>query len=358
MKITGYIFLILVLGGLSGCIYESFDTEENGTLRGVMQIDIIEQEGETEDKMQTIRFLVFTETNGLSELELNQYVTIPAVSGGKEASRLRILLEVSRKIDEPNNKTVIAIVNEPTELNSTLDEISDYTELEEIKLSFAGFLNINHTALADGKGLPMTGILQTSKVYATEAEATHDPAIMSLERAVARVDVYLRKGEGSTLDLKAGSTVALDNTYHKSYLLRHTTGQGVFGQIQTVTTSDLFSQLFEQETTQTVPEASDGEDGLLICSFYTPERTCKADNDADKLVVKFDLLSNDGDHRTGKITLDNMESQDGEVKPIETIERNNCYRIIATAGGDNSFQVKFTIRYMEWEQTGQSIIFD
>jgi len=348
MKTTANIFLTLMLLWLSACASESFEPDVPDTpgTKGVMEIEIVQQDGEAEDKMNTIRFLVFKQTSGFPELELNELFDIPAVSGAGEASELRIILEVTRKENGDNSKIVVAVVNEPYSLGG----IRNFSELEDLTLDFAGFLNENHTKLAEnGKGLPMTGEIQTNKVYPTEVEARATPAALVLERAVARVDVYLRKEAGVTTDLAYGTNISLHNTYDKEYFIRYKNGTGLFGPVQTVT-SGFISQTWEQSSSPATEEKEipDTEDGArLICSFYTPERTCHADQNADKLAIEINITSTDGSTRNGTFILDKFQQGNNPEETIEAIYRNNNYRITGTVEVD---RIGMELQVTDWQK--------
>ncbi len=174
----------------------------------------------------------------------------------------------------------MVVANEPQQMKSQLEAIGNYGDLETLELDFAYFLNNDHTTLQDGKSLPMTAVVATTKVYPTVVEAEADCQAIVLERAVARVQLYIRKEPGLTVNLTTGTTVTLKNSYDKEFFIRH--DNSPFGQIQTVPVSQLLSRTWNPAAT--IPDSAipDSGEGVLLCFFYTPEPTCTASGDADK----------------------------------------------------------------------------
>ena len=299
--------------------------------RGLMEVDVTENLGSSADRMKTVRFFVFENiSSGTPVLELNQRFDIPAPAEG-EASKFKIVLELKMKVGQTNEKMVVAVVNEPTEMTTGLEAVSDYSGLENATLDFSHFLNDEQTGLKDEKAMPMTGVIWTDKVFPTVAEAEADPVHMSVLRAVGRVDVYVRQESGLGLTLEAGTRFSLRNSYDREYLVRHT-GSRSFGKIQTVTSGfHTGSVTFSDSDGLQLPEIQAGEKGRLVASFYTAERTCTAASNADKLEVGIDIVTHEGAPRTGTVVVDRF-NKEGVKTDVFEITRNNIYEIIATVG--------------------------
>lgn len=315
-------------------------------VRGVMRIEIIEQgEVAPEDQMNTVRLLIFDETSGWPELELNKFFNVAdsfAVEV-EDASKLGVILDVSKRVGKPNKKRVVAIVNEPQQMKAGLEAVGNYDDLEAMELDFAHFLNNDHTTLQSGKGLPMTGMVETQKVYATVAEDEADGAEIVLERAVARVQLYIRKDSGLTVPLSTQTTITLKNSYDRESFIRHE--DPPFGQIQTVPASQLLSKTWNPAAP--IPDSAipDSGEGLLLCSFYTPERTCTASGDADKLGINIKLVLADGSEREAAVIIDKARRENGTKQNIEAIRRNNSYTIIANV---EAREITLTLVLLPW----------
>ncbi|MCD8164793.1 MAG: hypothetical protein LUE93_00805 [Bacteroides sp.] len=237
----------------------------------------------------------------------------------------------------------MVVVNEPQQMKSALEAVSNYGDLETMELDFAYFLNNNHATLQNGKSLPMTAVVATSKVYPTAVEAEADCQAIALERAVARVQLYIRKEPGLTVNLTTGTTITLKNSYDKEFFIRHENSP--FGQIQTVPVSQLLSKTWNPAAT--IPDSAipDSGEGVLLCSFYTPKRTCTALNNADKLGVNIKLVLPDGSDREAAVTLDKARGENGTEQNIEAIRRNNSYSIIANV---EAREITLTLVLLPW----------
>ncbi|MCC8155004.1 MAG: hypothetical protein LIP01_12895 [Tannerellaceae bacterium] len=194
MKTIGHLILTLAVLSVSSCSRNSYENEFSviGETSGVMQVEIVEEDA-LADKMETVRFFVFTNLSGNPQLELNERFDIPDPSGEGEVSKLKITLEVSRKTDGVNDKLVIALINEPSGIKEELDAIKNYDQLRNMQLSFADFLTVTHRELQNNKTMPMTGIVRTHQVYPTPQEAENSTVRMSVQRVVARVDIYAKR---------------------------------------------------------------------------------------------------------------------------------------------------------------------
>lgn len=344
MKIAGKIIAVIAIMMSTSCIKETFRDDSQAETRGIMCIEVTEKSGAAEDRIGTVRFLVFKNAAVSPVLELNELFEVPdAGSGENEVSRFRITLEVSRKINGGDDKMVVAIVNEPATMKSDLDAIETYMQLRDLKLDFTEFLNPDHSGLQEGKLMPMTGVVWTDKVFPTETEAEGDGVALTVFRAAARVDIYIRKETGLDLDLGAGTSIIFSNTYDREYFIRNESGTNSFGQIQTVS-SGLISKshaLTSSDPTD-LPSASAGN-GRLVCSFYTPERTCTAPGNADKLLLDIEVVTSEGAVRKGELVVDRFLCE-GVETDIDLISRNNIYRVIVTVGAN-----EITGHVLDWE---------
>lgn len=326
------------------CTLETTDTRETGTprTRGLMTVEISENSGQGTDKIETVRFIVFSDPNSTPELDVNEFYgeddfESGSFSGDKTASKVKITLGVPRNSGGANEKLVVAVVNEPEEMHSALDGITTPAQLENLELDLATILDPDYRSLKADAMMPMSGAIWVNRYYDTEQEAEQEPNIVRLgvSRVLARVDVYLLNGGSEeAIPIAVGSTVMLRNTYDKSFFIRNEDASRTLGRIQTV---DLG---FEDTTwtstaTLSVPAPDDDpstDDALYVCSFYTPERTCDAAADVDKLKIDISAFIRDEGVKSGGIVLNKASDREGVEKTITVVRRNNIYRITATVG--------------------------
>lgn len=276
---------------------------------------------ELSDDIRTIRFIVLTDLDTYPRVESADQHRIINSQDGRVAA-LRANLGVSK-----SDKLVVVVVNEPNNLLDRLDEIGTMRGLEALQLEMDEIItNDDYRSLAH---MPMSGTVwvPADLIKDTEAEieaADYVPNEVTLDRAVARVDVHLSTELDDGVTINAGSTITLKNTYDKSPLVYHEYKPGVdLGYIQTVPTEELLEKPFTtgqikiQENTNPDPKP---DDGPLICSFYTPERFCLT----DKLEVEIELDTDRGP-RSATVTIDLMKDEDGIERPVDIVRRNNRY---------------------------------
>lgn len=328
------ILATILAGGLCACTDERIGDppEPVPETRGVMEVEVLEKNGEAVDRIGSIRFFVFDNPLSAPVMEINRFYgendfLLDQAVGENEVSKLRVVFEVGYRPGGNNSKLVVAVANEPASLSSVLDQVTVPGDLEGLTLDFAEFLNAGHTALLDGAAMPMTSAVITSKVYRTEQQAKADPAEMQLERAVARVEVYLTRGTDVDADVKlaAGTNVTLGNTYGREYFIYHPLGNGyTLGRIQTVTAGFL---------TRTWTLSTNGAEitpDVPVCSFYAAERSCVAAGDADKLRLDIEVMTSEGALRTGGISIARALDENQHEQTIDAIRRNNIYRVTAS----------------------------
>lgn len=319
---------------LNSCILENKMLSEP---YGIVQVEIAENMGTVtradEEMMETIRLIVFTDLDTTPRAEVNNFYTEfdiePSVGG--RPPKVKFALKVGRKENGPNDKLVVAIVNEPVSMTDEL-EGTDITieELEELELNMALFVNNDHLSLKENVMIPMTGALWTDKLFRNEMEALSAGNSLKLEvqRAVARVDVYLKKGTDvdPNMQMVAGSTVKLENTYTQSNFLMHTDGTNTLGSIQTVTSGFVEkSWSYTSSTPQAISETTP------VCVFYTPERK----HTANRLKLSVSVKTPEGATRSGVLEITeayNPQDPEKELHDVDVIQRNHIYNVIATIG--------------------------
>ncbi|MCD7970487.1 MAG: hypothetical protein LUF87_09055 [Alistipes sp.] len=334
MKFGGYIFLITVVILSYACSGKSgWTDDEEPEARGSMFIEITERNGITEDRMETVRFIVFKEATTDPRLEYNALYIMEADPDDGIISRFGATLELSRKKGF-NDKLVIALINEPPEITARLEALTTYESLCALELNFGYFLDTAHSGLKNGRAMPMSGAVWTGKVYPTPEEAALDPVKINVVRAAARVEVYLKKDPDMDFELAADTRVVLDRTYDREMLLRHTDGSNTVGGILTVS-SGFLSRMWTLSGSDDKDLPADGDNGhgRPVCTFFTPERTCSASGNTDKLMLTIDVATSEGAVRSAQVTVDRF-LLGGTEKNIEVIERNNNYRVIISVGAN------------------------
>ncbi len=345
------VFTLLVLAPLllCGCSQDSIEpdgTDETG-VRGVMSIEVIESNGLTEDKLETVRFLVFKNVPAFPQLELNKLFVLPPGSGGGEVSRFKTILEVGRQSSGMNDKMVVTIVNEPSSATHTLDNISGYDPLHHLRLAMADFIETDHRSLQTGKTMPMTSVEWTDKVYSSPLVAEANPIQVEVQRVLSKIEFQVRKLPGVTFDVVSGTHITLQNTYDEQYFVYEKNAPYSFGRIQTVPSSDfLVKDWTHTGSLITIPEVGPNVNGSLLCAFYSPERTCSAPNHVDKLKAVIELKSSLGETREITLVLDEMDLA-GVQTPLQNIERNSIYRVLLTVTEKDILSTAFVLDWRD-----------
>ena len=333
--ILASVFALLALGS---CVREQpliprAGVERFPETRGVMEVEVLEKFGEEEtDRIETIRFIVFKDPDVYPRLELNRLFVKEDFNeeqspGGQEISKLSIILKLSMRIGEPNPKMVAAIVNESPAMTPLLEQVAIPADLAALKLQFSDFFTADHSALAGGLPMPMTDVVWTDQIYETELEAENNRVQMTLERAVAKVVVCLKKSdEPGTENLKLGNgtKITLINTYDSEYFIRHYDSSAhQFGYIQTVPVSELVERAWSLSSVSQEIDAA-----TPVCSFYTPERNCVG----CEMQLMFDVVTDEGALRPYTLLLNTAHDDQSQKQPIKAIQRNNIYKVTATIG--------------------------
>lgn len=325
------ILALALISIFTACREEGESDPPGVAARGMMEIEVVEKNGESVDRIGSIRFFVFDNPSSAPVLEINRLYgegdfNFNQTVGNNEISRLCVTFEVNCRQGSNNNKLVVAVVNEPPSLSDLLDQVALPSDLGGLSLNFAEFLNAGHNNLKDDAALPMTAAVITDKVYPTEQQANNDPVEMYLERSVARVEVYLKRGTdvGADVMLATGTNVVLGNTYDRGCFLYHPLGGGyTLGRIPTIVTG------FMSKTWTLATGGADISAKTPLCSFYTPERTCVASDNADKLLLEFNVVTSEGAVRKGVTSIAKASNENQQEKDIDALRRNNIYRITA-----------------------------
>lgn len=320
---------------------EELITKDDGYInpqatRGYIDLQVTPQEYdngfELTDDIKTIRFIIFKDQYSYPQAEVNEFREI---TESNRVTALKAVFEVSL-----TDKIVVAIANEPKDLSSRLNDVKTPIELDNIELEMGYFLNSDHLALLPGVMMPMSGAIWTSKnsIHPTPeaAEAKNNRVSLSLDRVVARVDIYLTTDITEGLEILPESYIELKNTFTKSWFVHHQDKNGnVLGKIQTVPTDELTSRkwFFDDPNegvglpggaVGTITTIQGNSKPVFLCSFFTPERKCTTDKLRLKIGVK---IPGDDGFKSGGIALSEAKDKNDTIHSIDIVRRNTIYEV-------------------------------
>lgn len=275
----------------------------------------------SETAVKSVRIYIF---DG-SKLDRMQYFDTP--DGG-------IQLKMRAKVG--SGKTFCAIVNELPEMKDELDNIGTPDGLNAAMYSLAGYIdpdrNIETTAPQPGSYfLPFYG--QSNNVTITEDGAA---LTLEIERAVARVDMYLRAERKAVLDclVTPASTLKVERSAGKGYFAPSTPNQ----------TQGADRTLTPDRTTQLDNSTSaDKSNYKRIFSFYLPSQQFAQPEDRIRLTLA-DLTWGTDTKWTYKPFLfgDHIPSFDNTIRP------NKVYKLYCTLS-QAAFPVDVSVVVEDWD---------
>lgn len=311
------------------------------TTRAQLSIDLVNNgDVEQQEKINSMRFIVFGSTPGGVRLDVNEHILLSTPETATDIDAQ--LLEVTSS----NDILVVVIANEPQSLTSQLDGIANLLTLQEMIYDISSILNSDGQIIS-ATGMPMTGVIRDISIAPDETKTVQ----MVIERAVARVDVFIEAIDGGAVTgYTAGSTsVTLHNFSHDSYFVMGNVGNGTrdnadssknYGKVkEDVSESNLLTHSWTAATTETwaYSSAPGAENRKLLCSFYTAERLFKSDY-SDRLSISMaNVLKGPSDVTgiTGKV-IESVTKVDGTgsptAQPFTEIRRNNVYQVTARVG--------------------------
>ena len=201
-------------------------------------------------------------------------------------------------------KTLYAIVNEPVDTNTrAILESGDHPDdLVDVQYQMADYLttktNVNVVEYTKDYCLPMYGEL----AGVDAAEGTTQTVNMRVDRAVARVDVYMRKEAGNWEEVQIPAMLVV-------------TGVSKTGFISPEKTGNYASSVINMLLRKTVGEPSPKDKGVLAYSFYIPEMECK-DSKLQIGIDEYDMIELGGD------------ANNSGGAPLEKLERNHVYQLL------------------------------
>lgn len=308
------------------------------TTRAQLSIDLVNNgDVEQQEKINSMRFIVFGSTPGGVRLDVNEHILLSTPETATDIDAQ--LLEVTSS----NDILVVVIANEPQSLTSKLDGIANLLTLQEMIYDISSILNSDGQIIS-ATGMPMTGVIRDISIAPDETKTVQ----MVIERAVARVDVFIEAIDGGAVTgYTAGSTsVTLHNFSHDSYFVMGNVDNGTrdnadssknYGKVkEDVSESNLLTHSWTAATTEiwAYSSAPGAENRKLLCSFYTAERIFKSDY-SDRLSISMANVPkgpSDVTGITGKV-IESVTKVDGTgsptAQPFTEIRRNNVYQVTA-----------------------------
>ncbi len=309
--------------------------------RAQLSIGLVDDgDAERQEEIKSIRFIVFGNATSGAILDVNKLVILdtPGTATDITAQLLKVV---------PNKDIiVIVIANEPQSLTAELNGITELPLLQELDYSIASILDSNGE-IASTTGMPMTGVIRGISVASAETKSVK----MVIERAVARVDVFLEAIDGGAVTgYTAGSTsVTLHNLSNDSYFVMGNVDNGTrdnanpsknYGKVkEDVPESDLLPGTWTATASETwaYSSAAGAKNRKLLCSFYTAERIFKSDY-SDRLAVSMANVPKGPSGVTGitEKVIETITKVDDKgsptAQPFTEIRRNNVYQITARVG--------------------------
>lgn len=311
------------------------------TTRAQLSIDLVNNgDVEQQEKINSMRFIVFGSTPGGVRLDVNEHILLSTPETATDIDAQ--LLEVTSS----NDILVVVIANEPQSLTSKLDGIANLLTLQEMIYDISSILNSDGQIIS-ATGMPMTGVIRDISIAPDETKTVQ----MVIERAVARVDVFIEAIDGGAVTgYIAGSTsVTLHNFSYDSYFVMGNVDNGTrdntdssknYGKVkEDVSESNLLTHKWTAATTETwaYSSAPGAENRKLLCSFYTAERLFKSDY-SDRLSISMANVPKGPSDVTGitEKVIESVTKVDGTgsptAQPFTEIRRNNVYQVTARVG--------------------------
>lgn len=212
-------------------------------------------------------------------------------------------------------KTFYAIVNEPTDMDSralleAVDHPGDLAEIQYRRRDIMDYWNPNIMGYYNDYCLPMYGELTGVDAL----EGTTQTINLQVDRAVARVDVYMRREIGQ------------DENYWENRLYIEELGVdriSDIGFISPVRVPDnRYDNIYFMDRKEIREEVYSDDKGELLYSFYVPEMECIY----DKLSLDFHYRYETGYDDYARVELGGYNNYpQGEI--LEKIERNHVYKL-------------------------------
>lgn len=316
---------------------------------GLMNIEVLVSGADEHDYVHKVRLIVFDNASKDPKLDVNE--VIPVDDESQDAKVLKTNLKVTRNED----KMIIVILNEPDNLTLSLNQVFHPSHAENMMFEMMHAFSPGCTTPAS-TGMPMSGVKRGMSVTKDNAtEETAAPVSISVERSVARLELWLRSEPGIHAEINKDTEIRLLQTSDKGYLATGTIADGTrfqtgenaknnFGRMLDIPDPQgyiIWTYTAEQPLTI-------GTTPVQIAVFYTPERMCNADDDGNKLILELNNIMTSEGLRDKQTVLKEF-TLDGNTQPeiITDIRRNNLYR---TSGRITSGGIEFSNMVASWTE--------
>ncbi len=237
---------------------------------------------------------------------------------------------IYKEIEVPrdNSKELYFVANEPSALSSTLEGVTSAEDLEQIDFTLADAMDKGFNGAATFTSTEF--MIPMSEKYSVQNAQSDVHINVALTRAVARVDLYLHKGESAAsriVELNSSTNLKAEDATISSKLLKLFEGDK-----PVVSDSDLKDiEVTSSEITLTdLPQR--------VFSFYTAER--QYNKTENPIIINVDgLIEDDNSVENKSVTL-------GKGTSLSEINRNHVYRIYGSYDGDEI--VADSIEQMKW----------
>ena len=203
-------------------------------------------------------------------------------------------------------KTLYAIVNEPVDTNTRaiLESVDHPNDLVDVQYQMADYLTTKTNVVEYTKDycLPMYG----EQAGVDAAEGTTQTVNMRVDRAVARVDVYMRKEAGNWEEVQIPAMLVVTGVSKTGFISPEKTGNYA---------SSVINMLLRKTVGEIPEETSPKDKGVLAYSFYIPEMECK-DSKLQIGIDEYDMIELGGD------------ANNSGGAPLEKLERNHVYQLL------------------------------
>lgn len=309
--------------------------------KGLMEVKIMTDGALVDDQIHIARFIVFDNVSFFPSVDINQSIPFDI----KNVQSFSAFLKVRCNPD----KMLVIILNEPETLTGVLESVTSPSDLNTIKFQMAEVFNDNHTATRT-RGIPMTGTAHNISITEDHSDTERARSVsVEVERAVARVELWLKRISYFEAQITTATKVTLSRTHNEGYLLAPDAAHGL-GYMQTINSPN--TEVVWQHTGN--PLAIGIED-KGICAFYTPERTSSAGNNADKLQLKIEGLQTAEGVKNAVTTLSIFTNKENQQNEMTEVRRNNVYQI---KGNISKEKIDFKNKIVPWTEMKDSVIID
>lgn len=282
----------------------------------------------SEDVIRKCRVYIFDASGKLNRMQLFEENEI--ASGMNMRAKVgtgKKFCIVVNEVDIPRMKDALDKVASPEALHDAVFALADYVPLDR---------SVTGDDLADGSTgyvLPMYGE-STVTVVADDINQVS----VELHRAVARVDIYLRREEDTEVDatVSATSSIELDKVPAGGYFTPDKNPVAAGGAVRTIS----------RASTLPLNEAVGTEGYTLVWSFYVPSQRFAGDSDRYRVTVNgIDWEGNVADYPAFRF---------GDAIPDfdNTIRRNTRYELYCTLS-QVTFKVDLGLVVLDWSAVSQ-----